>query len=291
MELVIVTGLSGAGKSRAIAVLEDMGFYCVDNMPVSMIPKFAEICSATKGRYENTAIVVDSRTIDSYAEFQIVVDDMQKNGLRFTILFLEASTPVLIKRYKETRRKHPLADQNLTTEDAIEKERELLADIRLSADYVIDTSSTTTADLRSYLVKLYDRNKPCNGLRVRIISFGYKYGIPMEADMVFDLRCLPNPFYIEDLKSLTGMDDAVADYVMSFEQSRKYYRKIVEMTDFLLPLFVEEGKSSVVIAVGCTGGQHRSVAIAEILNRHIAGQKWDCRVIHRDMEKNKKTLI
>lgn len=292
MEFLIVTGLSGAGKSRATVQLEDLGYYCVDNIPVDMIPVLADICAAGGPRYEKTAVVADIRTLSDQKGGQITAhslidafDELSRRGVNYQIMFLEARDEVILRRYKETRRRHPLADGQETILNAIHREREILAPVRDRASFTVDTSDTSAAGLREYLLTLFDRD-PANEMQVRVISFGYKYGIPPESDFVFDARFLPNPFYVHELRQVSGKDPAVVNYLNSFDATKKFCDKLFEMADFLLPQFDADERATLVFSVGCTGGQHRSVALAEMLGEHIRGQGRRVTVYHRDAQKN-----
>ncbi len=285
MKFVIITGLSGAGKSRAIDALEDIGFYCVDNMPPSLIPKFAELCYQSEGKISRVAIVTDIRGGDFFVDLFSELDYMKSKNVEYKILFLDASDSVLITRYKETRRRHPLTDMfNGSMEEAIKAERRLLMPARERADYVIDTSLLTAQQLKQKIMGIFSKDSS-EGMLVDCTSFGFKYGIPAEADLVFDVRCLPNPFYLENLKYKTGLDQEVQDYVMQFGQSVKLLEKLSDLIDFLLPLYQEEGKSHLVIAVGCTGGKHRSVTFAERIYKHLSDKGLRTTVNHRDIMK------
>ena len=285
MKFVIITGLSGAGKSRAIDALEDIGFYCVDNMPPSLIPKFAELCYQSEGKISRVAIVTDIRGGDFFVDLFSELDYMKSKNVEYKILFLDASDSVLITRYKETRRRHPLTDMfNGSMEEAIKAERRLLMPARERADYVIDTSLLTAQQLKQKIMGIFSKDSS-EGMMVDCTSFGFKYGIPAEADLVFDVRCLPNPFYLENLKYKTGLDQEVQDYVMQFGQSVKLLEKLSDLIDFLLPLYQEEGKSHLVIAVGCTGGKHRSVTFAERIYKHLSDKGLRTTVNHRDIMK------
>ena len=285
MDFVIVTGLSGAGKSRAVDALEDIGFYCVDNMPPALISKFAELCLQSDGKINRVAIVTDIRGGDLFQGLFAELDALRDKSLDYKLLFLDASDSVLINRFKETRRKHPLITKNsMSVEAAIHKERELLRPLRERADYVIDTSLTSAQQLRQKIGNLFLDNISDN-LLINCMSFGFKYGIPTEADLVFDVRCMPNPYYIDELKTKTGLDQVVRDYVMSFPQSIQLRDKLFDLIDFLIPYFHEEGKSQLVIAVGCTGGKHRSVTFAELLYSHLAEKGNKVSVNHRDITK------
>ena len=285
MEILIISGLSGAGKSKAASYLEDMGFYIVDNMPAAMILKFAEFCAGGNGRYDRVALVYDVRTANSFTELFDVLDKLKAMDGVCRMLFLEASPETIIKRYKETRRRHPLAGQADSLEEAVRKERELMAPVRDRADFVIDTSRTSTAQLRGELLRLFDTKGEKGGMTVSVTSFGLKYGLPLEADLVFDVRFMPNPFYIEDLRPQTGLDSAVADYVFSFPQTGEFLKKLEDLLAFTLPLYAEEGKTSLSIAVGCTGGHHRSVAVTHALTEYIRGLGYQVSENHRDMSR------
>ena len=283
MEILIISGLSGAGKSTAASFLEDMGFYIVDNMPAAMILKFAEFCAGGNGRYDRVALVYDVRTASSFTELFDVLDKLKAMEAQCRMLFLEAAPEVIIKRYKETRRRHPLAGGTDSLEEAVEKERALMAPVKERADFVIDTSRTSTAQLRGELLRLFGQEGEKGGMTVSVTSFGFKYGLPLDADLVFDVRFMPNPFYIEDLRPRTGLDQAVSDYVFQFPQTRDYMKKLEDLLAFSLPLYAEEGKTSLTIAVGCTGGHHRSVAVTHALAGFIRDQGYQVLENHRDM--------
>lgn len=285
MEILIISGLSGAGKSKAASYLEDMGFYIVDNMPAAMILKFAEFCAGGNGRYDRVALVYDVRTASSFTELFDVLDKLRAMEGACRMLFLEAEPEVIIKRYKETRRRHPLADQADSLEEAVRRERELMQPVRERADHVIDTSHTSTAQLRGELLRLFGDPEEKGGMTVSVTSFGFKYGLPLEADLVFDVRFMPNPFYIEELRPQTGLDQAVSDYVFSFQQTQGYLKRLEDLLSFSLPLYAEEGKTTLVIAVGCTGGHHRSVAVTHALAEFISGQGYQVTENHRDMNR------
>ena len=285
MDILIISGLSGAGKSKAASYLEDMGFYIVDNMPAAMILKFAEFCAGGSGRYDRVALVYDVRTASSFTELFDVLDKLRAMEGACRMLFLEAEPEVIIKRYKETRRRHPLADQTDSLEEAVRRERELMQPVRERADYIIDTSRTSTAQLRGELLRLFGDPEEKGGMTVSVTSFGFKYGLPLDADLVFDVRFMPNPFYIEELRPRTGLDQAVNDYVLSFQQTQDYLKRLKDLLAFSLPLYAEEGKTSLVIAVGCTGGHHRSVAVTHALAEFIGGQGYQVSENHRDMNR------
>lgn len=280
---MIISGLSGGGKSKAASYLEDMGFYIVDNMPAEMILKFAEFCAGGNGRYDRVALVYDVRTSESFTELFDVLDKLRGMGGLCQMLFLEASPESIIKRYKETRRRHPLSGGSVTLEDAVRRERVLMEQVRQRADYVINTSSLSTAQLRSELLRLFSDKGPREGMTVSVTSFGFKYGLPLEADLVLDVRFMPNPFYMDDLREKTGLDAPVSEYVFSFQQTKDFMEKLQELLTLTLPLYAEEGKTSLTVAVGCTGGQHRSVAIAHALRVFIQQKGYPASEHHRDM--------
>ncbi len=286
MKFLIVTGLSGSGKSGAVNVLEDIGYYCIDNIPPQLIPKFAEIC-INNGQMQKVAIVTDIRGGELFFELDEGLNYLKSNNLDTSILFLDASDEVLIKRYKETRRKHPLDEQcHGSLQRAINTEREVLASVREHADYYIDTSELSMNQLKETVYSLFLDN-PNESMVVKVMSFGFKYGVSREADLVFDVRCLPNPFYIPELKHHTGLESCVRDYVLSFEQSQTLVKKLEDMLDFLIPLYIHEGKSQLVIAFGCTGGKHRSVTFAETIYKYLSDKNMKCRICHRDINKDR----
>ena len=286
MKFLIVTGLSGSGKSGAVNVLEDIGYYCIDNIPPQLIPKFAEIC-INNGQMQKVAIVTDIRGGELFFELDEGLNYLKSNNLDTSILFLDASDEVLIKRYKETRRKHPLDEQcHGSLQRAINTEREVLASVREHADYYIDTSELSMNQLKETVYSLFLDN-PNESMVVKVMSFGFKYGVSREADLVFDGRCLPNPFYIPELKQHTGLESCVRDYVLSFEQSKTLVKKLEDMLDFLIPLYIHEGKSQLVIAFGCTGGKHRSVTFAETIYKYLSDKNIKCRICHRDINKDR----
>ncbi len=285
MKFLIISGLSGAGKSKAAGILEDMDFYCVDNMPVVLIPKFAELCLATGGRYEYVALVTDIRGRESFDELFKALDEMQEMGCECEILFIEASTDTIVRRYKETRRRHPLDVDGCDIEEAIRREKQMLSAVRGRADYIIDTTGFAISRLQAEMFRLFAGKNEERRIDVDVLSFGFKYGIPTNADLVFDVRFLPNPFYISELAAKTGRDEDVRKYIFGFEQTVGFIDKLKDMIEFLLPHYVDEGKHSLVIAVGCTGGHHRSVAIAEELAAFVRSKQYNVNLIHRDIEK------
>ena len=284
MEILVISGLSCAGKSCAASCLEDIGYYTVDNMPAAIIPKFAEFSAESDGRYDRVALVNDIRGgVDSFHELLEVIDRLREGGTVCRLLYLEADTQSIIKRYKETRRRHPLMADGMTIEQAMHREQELLRPLREHADFVIDTTLMPAAKLRNELYGLFGDKSAHGKLSVNVVSFGFKYGIPLEADLVFDVRFLPNPFYVPELKHKTGMDSEVYDYVFSFPQTKTFIDKLEGMLSFLLPLYAEEGKSTLVIAVGCTGGHHRSVSVARCIASYLTALGYPAFENHRDI--------
>jgi len=283
MRFVVVTGMSGGGKSTALRMLEDAGFYCVDNLPVPLIEKFVELIAAPGGEVTKVALGLDVRADQAFADVQKILEKLRSNGYSFEILFMEANDRTLLKRYKETRRMHPLS-QDGRIEDGIRKERGILKDIRNKSDYVIDTSSLLTRELKEELDRIFVQNEEYNSLIINILSFGFKHGIPADADLVFDVRFLPNPFYIDELKYKTGNDKEVQDYVMSFQEAHIFIDKLADMVEFLLPNYVKEGKYQLVIGIGCTGGKHRSVTLANQLYERLKNKgAYGLKISHRDV--------
>jgi len=285
MEFLIISGLSGAGKSRTADILEDLDYYCVDNMPIALIPKFAQICIAAGERYEKVALVTDIRERANFDELFQVLDGLWDLGCDYRILFVEADPGIIVKRYKETRRRHPLAVPGASIEDAIISEIKLLAPVRERADYIINTSNLTIGQLQSELFQIFVGEDSRRKLVVNVMSFGYKHGIPLESDLVFDVRFLPNPFYVSELRDLNGLDEAVSDFVLQNGITTEFLDKLKQMIKFLLPLYVEEGKTSLSISIGCTGGHHRSVAIAKVLTDYIESLGYPAQNINRDIQK------
>ncbi len=281
MRFVIVTGMSGAGKSSVSKMLEDMGYFYVDNLPVRLIPKLTKIM-IEENSIDRAAIGIDVRNLQGLSELDDILDEMQEQGYRYEILFLDADSSVLVKRYKETRRNHPLALQG-RVDKAIEAERQELAFIKKRADYILDTSHMLVRDLKQEIDKIFLGKGEYESFFVTILSFGFKYGVPEDSDLVFDVRFLPNPYYIADLKQLTGNDRAVYDFVMSSQQAEVFEKKLFEMIEFLIPNYILEGKNQLVISVGCTGGKHRSVTIANALGKHMKQLPYSLKVEHRDI--------
>lgn len=286
MEFLIISGLSGAGKSRTMDILEDMDFYCVDNMPSALIPRFAELCLATRGRYERVALVTDVREVAGFDELWPALDGLWELGCDYKILFVEADAQTIVKRYKETRRRHPLVPEGGSIEAAVEDEVKLLESIRERADYVINTSNLTIGMLQSELYRLFaGEDGQRLALSVNVMSFGFKYGVPIESDLLFDVRFLPNPFYVSDLRQKTGLDEPVREFVFRQSATKELMVHLSGLIAFLLPLYVEEGKHSLTISIGCTGGKHRSVAIANAITQLIKNQGYSAKLINRDIEK------
>ncbi|MCB7321084.1 RNase adapter RapZ [Lacrimispora sp. 210928-DFI.3.58] len=287
MKLVIVTGMSGAGKTIALKMLEDLGFYCVDNLPISLVDKFVQLV-AGGSEITQAALGIDIRSGDEISQLEAVFENWRKQELNFQILFLDASDPTLIKRYKETRRSHPLAGTG-RLDKGIAKEREKLAFLKKDADYIIDTSKLLTRELRQELEKIFIQNEKFSNMFITVLSFGFKYGIPEDADLVFDVRFLPNPYYVEELRPLTGEQQVVRDYVMQGGTAEAFLTKLYDMIDFLLPNYIGEGKNQLVIAVGCTGGKHRSVTVAEALYGHLKDRgQYGIKMEHRDIDKDRR---
>jgi UPF0042 nucleotide-binding protein len=283
MRIVVVTGMSGAGMRTALKVLEDAGYYCVDNLPVELVLKFLELAVNNSRNISNIAMCVDVRVGENFGEFATVLSAMDKMGYEYDILFLEAEDEVLVKRYKETRRNHPLAGEHRIMEGILQ-EREEIAFLKEKADYIIDTSTLLTRELKQELEKIFVEDENFNNLMVTVLSFGFKYGIPVDADLVFDVRFLPNPYYFDEMRPLTGNDALVRDYVMGFKEAEEFLAKLTDMINFLIPNYILEGKNRLVIGIGCTGGKHRSVTIANELFSRLEGNNFGVKVEHRDIE-------
>ena len=283
MDFLIVSGLSGAGKSQVAKTLEDLGFYCVDNMPVELIPSFAEISSASQGRFGRIALVTDIRIGQNFDILFQSLDLISAMNCTYKIAFVEARTDVIVRRYKESRRRHPLERDGI--ERAVELEHELLAPVRSKADYIIDTSALSTGALRQHLIKIFLPSGAKHPMSVTVCSFGFKHGIPQEADLVFDVRFLPNPFHIPELRPLSGLDQPVRDFVMKFPQTAEFLQKLNDMLDYLLPQYFDEGKTGLFVGIGCTGGRHRSVALSEAVGAHLLQTDVVYSVSHRDVKR------
>ena len=287
MRFVIVTGMSGAGKSTALKMLEDMGYFCVDNLPIPLLDKFSQLVTAgDSDSVQNIALGVDIRSGKDFSKISLMLEQVQKWGIKYEILFLDAEEEVLVKRYKETRRTHPLSGAG-RVENGIREEREKLNFLKASADYIIDTSQLLTRELKSELEKIFVKNQKFNNLVITILSFGFKYGIPSDSDLVFDVRFLPNPYYFEDLRPLSGNDAPVNDYVMGFDTAKEFLEKLNDMVRFLIPNYISEGKTQLVISIGCTGGKHRSVTLANQLYLKLSDSaEYGIRIEHRDIGKD-----
>ena len=287
MEFVIISGLSGAGKSKAASFMEDMDYFCVDNLPAPLIPKFAELGMAGAGEYDRVALVTDVRAGTNFDGLFDALGALEQLKCAYRILFMDAADETIIKRYKETRRSHPLAEETDSLEQSIALERRMLAPLRARADKIIDTSNLSTAKLKGVLRQMFGRAGTAEGrMEVRVTSFGFKHGVPMEADLVFDVRFLPNPYYVTELRTLTGLDPRVRDYAFQGGQGEGFLQRLWDLVGWLLPLYEEEGKTALVISIGCTGGHHRSVAVAHALADRIRAQGWPVTESHRDLGRN-----
>lgn len=284
MRFVIVTGMSGAGKSITMKMLEDAGYYCADNMPVALIEKFMELLSMPSCEIEKVALGLDVRADQSFGDVNSLIERLRASGYPFEVLFLQASDEVLLKRYKETRRLHPLSSDGDLMQ-GIQQERKVLSSIKTEADYIIDTTNLLTRELKEELDRIFVKDEKYNNLMVNIVSFGFKHGIPQDADLVFDVRFLPNPFYIDGLKQKTGLDQEVQDYVLAYDEAKEFMIKLEDMVRFLIPQYVKEGKYQLVVAIGCTGGQHRSVTLAgELYKRLYNNGEYGVTLRHREIK-------
>ena len=287
MKFVILTGMSGAGKSTAIKMMEDIGFYCVDNLPIALLEKFVELSDLQQNtELQKVAVGIDIRNGQALTELRDTLNRIKAAGVHCEILFLDAEDSVLVKRYKETRRNHPLSG-NERVDKGIEEERKQMAFLKERADYIIDTSRLLTRELKTELDKIFVQNQDYKNLFITVLSFGFKYGIPADSDLVFDVRFLPNPYYVEGLRAKTGNDEEIQDYVFQFQEARVFVEKLVDMLNFLIPNYITEGKNQLVIAVGCTGGKHRSVTLANELYRRLSVKKeYGVKIEHRDIGKD-----
>lgn len=287
MEFVIITGMSGAGKTSALHVLEDIGYYCVDNIPASLLPMLYTLCSKSDDeKMQRVAVVVDVRGTENYKTLNVGIEQFKSEHSDVKILFLDAKNDLIVTRYKETRRRHPLADRlkDGMVSEAVELERALLDSVKNLADYLVDTTYMSNKQLRERVMSMFMEN-PSHALTLTFMSFGFKFGIPLEADMIIDVRCLPNPFYIAALKPLTGLDEAVRDYVLGSKETQGFLKHTLNLLDYAVPLYLKEGKSELVVGVGCTGGKHRSVTVARELESHFARLGYRCIIQHRDVGK------
>lgn len=287
MRFVIVTGMSGSGKSTALKMLEDAGYFCVDNMPISLIDKFAELSANTEGEARRIAVGVDTRSGEELKKLPEVFEKLDIAGIKYEILFLETSDDILVQRYKETRRAHPLGAAS-PIEESIGRERKQLEFLKKHSDYIIDTSNLLVKDLKKEIEKIFVRGKKFKNLYITILSFGFKYGIPAESDIVFDVRFMPNPYYVESLRYKTGNDSVIRDFVMNSDVSEEFLKKLFDMIGFLIPNCIEEGKTSLVISIGCTGGKHRSVTVANALYEFLdtADAQYGLKIKHRDIDRD-----
>lgn len=287
MKFVILTGMSGAGKSTAIKMMEDIGFYCVDNLPIALLEKFVELSDLQQNtELQKVAVGIDIRSGQALEELRGILDRLRETGVGYEILFLDAEDSVLVKRYKETRRNHPLSGGE-RVDRGIEEERKKMAFLKERADYIIDTSRLLTRELRAELDKIFVQNQDYKNLFITILSFGFKYGIPADSDLVFDVRFLPNPYYVEGLRAKTGNDKEIQDYVLQFPEAHVFMEKLEDMLNFLIPNYITEGKNQLVISIGCTGGKHRSVTLANALYRKLSGRKeYGIKIEHRDIGKD-----
>ena len=283
MEFLIISGMSGAGKSQAADILEDMDYYCVDNMPLALLPRFAELCIASRGRYDRVALVTDVRERESIDGLLPALDGLWEMGLEYRILFMEADVQTRVRRYKGSRRPHPLQEPGGTIDDAVRREVRALSPVRERADFIINTTGLTTAMLQSRIRELIGGSE--KRFSITVTAFGYKYGLPMDADLVFDVRFLPNPYYVSELRPLSGLDANVANFVLSRNEAREFMDRLCSLLDLLIPLYAEEGRYTLHIAVGCTGGRHRSVAVANALATRLAERRELVTAAFRDIEK------
>lgn len=283
MEFLIISGMSGAGKSQAADILEDMGYYCVDNMPLALLPRFAELCLASRGRYDHVALVTDVRERESVDGLLPALDGLWDMGLEYRILYIEADVPTIVRRYKSSRRPHPMQEPGGTIDDAVRREARALEPVRERADYIINTSGLTTAMLQSRIRELL--GSADKRFAVTVTAFGYKYGLPLDADLVFDVRFLPNPYYVSELRPLSGLDEGVARFVLDRDETREFMDRLTALLDFVMPLYAEEGRYTLHIAIGCTGGRHRSVAVADSLARRLSEKSGNVTAAFRDIEK------
>ncbi len=286
MKFVILTGMSGAGKSTALKMMEDIGYFCVDNLPIALIEKFAELAVMPSSKLQRVAVGIDIRSGQRLEGLQDVLDNLRKSGKEFEILYMDSTDEVLVKRYKETRRTHPLAGGE-RVDKGIALERTQMEFLKKQADYIMDTSNMLTRELKAELEKIFVQNQDYKNLFITIVSFGFKYGIPTDSDLVFDVRFLPNPYYVEGLRTKTGNDKEIQDFVMQYEEAETFLNKLEDMLKFLIPNYIDEGKTQLVISIGCTGGKHRSVTLANGLYHRLEHEKeFGIKIEHRDIEKD-----
>lgn len=285
MKFVIVTGLSGAGKTQTMRCMEDFGYFCIDNLPPALIPKFVEICRQAEGKLEKVAIVIDIRGGEFFDDLFNGLKSLIEMGYEYEILFLDASDDVLVKRYKESRRNHPLAKSDRII-NGITEEREILSDVYSKATHVIDTTNLSTRQLREELQKIYVTGEKFESLIITVMSFGFKYGVPNDADLIFDVRFLPNPYYVEELKSHSGNEESVKSYVLNWPEALEFVKKVDDLLEFLIPYYIKEGKTQLVIGIGCTGGRHRSVVISNAIYENLKKNNHTVHVDHRDISED-----
>lgn len=286
MKFVIITGMSGAGKSTVLKMMEDIGFYCVDNLPIPLLEKFVELSDSQNEELQKVALGIDARSGQALDELKGILERIRACGNTYEVLFLDADDAVLVKRYKETRRNHPLAVGE-RVDKGIELERERLSFLKNHADYILDTSQLLTRELKAEVEKIFLKNQDYKNLFITVLSFGFKYGIPVDSDLVFDVRFLPNPYYIEGLRPKTGNDKEIQDYVLQFKEAHEFLEKLADMVNFLIPNYVSEGKNQLVISIGCTGGKHRSVTLANELYKRLADKtEYGLKIEHRDIAKD-----
>lgn len=290
LELIVITGLSGAGRTQAMQSLEDQGFFCVDNLPPTFLVKFAELCAQSRGKVSKAAIVCDLRGGEFFSSLSEALSNLEKEGFHIEVLFLDAADETLIRRYKESRRRHPLSPSGRVL-DGIQAERQQLEELRIRADHIIDTSNLSSQQLRTRVAELFCKSQGLGQMAVSVISFGFKYGIPMDSDLIMDVRFLPNPFYVESLRPLTGEHELVREYVFGNQMAQDFMEKYLDLLEYILPKYIREGKTHLVIGIGCTGGQHRSVAIAERVGSFLKEHDYTISIKHRDAAKNQKRGI
>lgn len=287
MQFIIVTGMSGAGKSTTLNFMEDGGYFCVDNLPPALIGKFADICFSPDSGLNKVAIGIDVRGGSSFDELIAEIEALRRTGASIDILFLEASDEVLVKRYKETRRKHPLVKDG-RIQDGIDKEREIMAPLKDHATHIVESTNLLTRELKKEIHKIIEGGRSYDNLIITVLSFGFKYGIPSDSDLVFDVRFIPNPYYKTELRKLTGNDKEIQDYVMQWDVAKNFIEKLDDMVEFLIPNYIAEGKNQLVISIGCTGGKHRSVTLANELGKRLESRSYSVHCHHRDIEKDAK---